>query len=162
MDKGSVHIYCGAGRGKTTAALGQGIRAASQGKSVIIIQFLKEKNMDEIGFVRRLEPEVKLFRFEKSSASFRDMTEEERQEERQNLQNGLNFAKKVLVTEECDVLILDEVLGLIEYGIAQAEDIRTIIDAKSEEAELILTGNYCAEELWESADSVTEMVTRKE
>lgn len=161
MDKGSVHIYCGAGRGKTTVALGQGIRAASQGKSVIIIQFLKEKNMDEIGFVRRLEPEVKLFRFEKSSASFQDMTEEERQEERQNLKNGLNFAKKVLVTEECDVLILDEVLGLIEYGIASVEDIRTIIEARSEEAELILTGNYSTENLWKYADTVTEMVTKK-
>lgn len=161
MDKGSVHIYCGAGKGKTTVALGQGIRAASQGKSVIIIQFLKEKNMDEIGFVRRLEPEVKLFRFEKSSESFENLTDEEKQEEKQNLQNGLNFAKKVLVTEECDVLILDEVLGLIEYGIVTVEDIRALIRAKSETAELILTGIYSGEELWEDADDVTEMVTRK-
>lgn len=161
MDKGSVHIYCGAGKGKTTVALGQGIRAASQGKSVVIIQFLKEKNMDEIGFVRRLEPEVKLFRFEKSSESFENLTDEEKQEEKQNLQNGLNFAKKVLVTEECDVLILDEVLGLIEYGIVAVEDIRALIRAKSETAELILTGIYSGEELWEDADDVTEMVTRK-
>lgn len=161
MDKGSVHIYCGAGKGKTTVALGQGIRAASQGKSVVIIQFLKEKNMDEIGFVRRLEPEVKLFRFEKSSESFENLTDEEKQEEKQNLQNGLNFAKKVLVTEECDVLILDEVLGLIEYGIVTVEDIRALIRAKSETAELILTGIYSGEELWEDADDVTEMVTRK-
>lgn len=161
MDKGSVHIYCGAGKGKTTVALGQGIRAASQGKSVVIIQFMKEKNMDEIGFVRRLEPEVKLFRFEKSSESFENLTDEEKQEEKQNLQNGLNFAKKVLVTEECDVLILDEVLGLIEYGIVTVEDIRALIRAKSETAELILTGIYSGEELWEDADDVTEMVTRK-
>lgn len=161
MDKGSVHIYCGAGKGKTTVALGQGIRAASQGKSVVIIQFLKEKNMDEIGFVRRLEPQVKLFRFEKSSESFENLTDEEKQEEKQNLQNGLNFAKKVLVTEECDVLILDEVLGLIEYGIVTVEDIRALIRAKSETAELILTGIYSGEELWEDADDVTEMVTRK-
>lgn len=161
MDKGSVHIYCGEGKGKTTVALGQGIRAASQGKSVIIIQFLKEKNMDEIGFVKRLEPEVKLFRFEKSSASFENLTDEEKQEEKQNLQNGLNFAKKVLVTEECDVLILDEVLGLIEYGIVTVEDIRTLMRSKSEDAELILTGIYSGKELWEDADDVTEMVTKK-
>ncbi len=161
MDKGSVHIYCGEGKGKTSVALGQGIRAASQGKSVTIIQFLKEKNMDEIGFVRRLEPEVKLFRFEKSVASFEQLTEEEKQEEKQNLKNGLNFAKKVLVTEECDVLILDEVLGLIPYGIATVEDIRAVIRAKSEYAELILTGIYSGRELWEDADCVTQMVTRK-
>lgn len=161
MDKGSVHIYCGEGRGKTSAAIGQGIRAASQGKSVIIIQFLKEKNMDEIGFVRRLEPEVKLFRFEKSAASFDKLTEEEKQEEKQNLKNGLNFAKKVLVTEECDVLILDEVLGLIPCQIASVEEIQTLIRAKSEHVELILTGIYSGEELWENADEVVEMVTRK-
>lgn len=161
MDKGSVHIYCGEGRGKTSAAIGQGIRAASQGKSVIIIQFLKEKNMDEIGFVRRLEPEVKLFRFEKSAASFDKLTEEEKQEEKQNLKNGLNFAKKVLVTEECDVLILDEVLGLIPCQIASVEEIQTLIRAKSEHVELILTGIYSGEELWENADNVVEMVTRK-
>ena len=38
MDKGSIHIYCGEGKGKTTAAIGQGIQEASQGRSVIIIQ----------------------------------------------------------------------------------------------------------------------------
>lgn len=161
MDKGSVHIICGEGKGKTTVALGQGIRAASQGKSVIIIQFLKEKNMDEIGFVRRLEPEIKLFRFEKSSDSFEHLTAEEKNEEVQNLLNGLNFAKKVLVTEECDVLILDEVLGLIEYGIASVEDLRALINAKSEEAELILTGIYDGKELWDSVSGVTEMMVGK-
>ena len=44
MDKGSIHIYCGEGKGKTTAAIGQGIQEASQGRSVIIIQFMKERN----------------------------------------------------------------------------------------------------------------------
>ncbi len=43
MDKGSIHIYCGEGKGKTTATIGQGIQEASQGRSVIIIQFMKEK-----------------------------------------------------------------------------------------------------------------------
>lgn len=62
MNRGLVQVYCGGGKGKTTAALGQGIRAASQGKSVIIIQFLKRKNEEEIDFIRRLEPEIKLFR----------------------------------------------------------------------------------------------------
>ena len=108
MDKGSIHIYCGEGKGKTTAAIGQGIREASQGRSVIIIQFMKEKNAEEIGFVQRLEPEIKLFRFQKSEESFEQLNEAEKTEEIQNLKNGLNFARKVLVTEECDVLILDE------------------------------------------------------
>lgn len=159
MDKGSIHIYCGEGKGKTTAAIGQGIREASQGRSVIIIQFMKEKNAEEIGVVQRLEPEVKLFRFQKSEESFEQLAEDEKSEEIQNLKNGLNFARKVLVTEECDVLILDEVLGLIEAGVIAAEDLDALFDAKHEGTSLILTGIYPAKELWDRVDEVTEMVT---
>ena len=48
MSKGIIQIYYGEGHGKTTAAFGNAIRAASEGKSVIIIQFLKGKNEYEI------------------------------------------------------------------------------------------------------------------
>ena len=114
MDKGSIHIYCGEGKGKTTAAIGQGIQEASQGRSVIIIQFMKERNAEAIGFVQRLEPEIKLFRFQKAEEAFEDLPDAEKAEEIKNLKNALNFARKVLVTEECDVLILDEPTGNLD------------------------------------------------
>ena len=120
---------------------------------------MKEKNAEEIGVVQRLEPEVKLFRFQKSEESFEQLAEDEKAEEIQNLKNGLNFARKVLVTEECDVLILDEVLGLIEAGVIAAEDLDALFDAKHEGTSLILTGIYPAKELWNRVDEVTEMVT---
>lgn len=159
MDKGSIHIYCGEGKGKTTAAIGQGIREASQGRTVIIIQFMKEKNAEEIDFVQRLEPEIKLFRFQKSEESFCRLSEPEKTEEIQNLRNGLNFARKVLVTEECDVLILDEVLGLIEAHVIEAEELRALFDVMHEDTKLILTGIYSGRELWDRVDEVTDMVT---
>ena len=56
MKTGLIQIYCGDGRGKTTAAIGQAIRAASQGKTVTIIQFLKGRNEEELNFIKRLEP----------------------------------------------------------------------------------------------------------
>ena len=96
MDKGSIHIYCGEGKGKTTAAIGQGIQEASQGRSVIIIQFMKERNAEAIGFVQRLEPEIKLFRFQKAEEAFEDLPDAEKAEEIKNLKNALNFARKVL------------------------------------------------------------------
>ena len=65
MEKGSVQIYYGAGRGKTNAALGNALRAAGENKSVIIIQFLKGKTDDQIAYMKQLEPEIKVFRFEK-------------------------------------------------------------------------------------------------
>ena len=156
MDKGSIHIYCGEGKGKTTAAIGQGIQEASQGRSVIIIQFMKERNAEAIGFVQRLEPEIKLFRFQKAEEAFEDLPDAEKAEEIKNLKNALNFARKVLVTEECDVLILDEVLGLVEAGVIEAEELRALFEAYTS---LILTGIYPAKEIWQYADEVTEMVT---
>ena len=96
MDKGSIHIYCGEGKGKTTAAIGQGIQEASQGRSVIIIQFMKERNAEAIGFVQRLEPEIKLFRIQKAEEAFEDLPDAEKAEEIKNLKNALIFARKVL------------------------------------------------------------------
>lgn len=101
MDKGTVHIYCGKGKGKTTAAIGQAIKAACEGRNVVFIEFLKAKEEDELGFLKRLEPEIKVFRFEKFQESFDELPEEKRAEEIQNMKNALNFARKVLVTEEC-------------------------------------------------------------
>ena len=113
MGRRYIHIFCGAGMGKTSAALGKGVRAASEGKSVVVIQFLKEKKTENVEeFFKRLEPEIRLFRFEKFPEEYESLTEREREEENLNIKNGLNFARKVLQTEECDVLILDEILGL--------------------------------------------------
>lgn len=157
MDKGHVHIYCGHGKGKTSAAIGKAIQASSRGKTVMIIQFLKKRQDEEIKFIRRLEPEIKLFRFERSENSYESLSEEEREEESMNILNGMNFARKVLSTQGCDVLILDEVLGLVEAGIMTVDEIRALIEMKDEEMDLILTGVYESEELFEAADEVTVM-----
>ena len=160
MDKGYVHIFCGEGKGKTTAAIGQAIRAASMGKNVFIIQFLKEKLSEEIRFIERLEPEIKLFRFQKADCAFSNLTQEEQAEEAQNIRNGWNFAKKVIVTQECVILILDEVLGLIEKGIITEEEVKSLITSRDENMSLILTGIPRQESLWEYADAVTELIQR--
>lgn len=160
MSRRYIHIFCGTGVGKTSAALGKGIREAGDGKSVVLIQFLKEKQSgDSLEFFRRLEPEVKLFRFEKFPENYESLTEREKEDEIRNIKNGLNFAKKVLVTEECDVLILDEILGLTEKEIVTVEELKSLIDAVGEETELILTGNTRCEELWPYVDEVTELTT---
>lgn len=54
MSTGKIQVYYGAGRGKTSAALGYAIHEASKGESVIVIQFLKRKDEDEISFLGRL------------------------------------------------------------------------------------------------------------
>lgn len=157
MCKEKVTVYCGDGKGKTTAALGYAVQAAGQGKSVIIIQFLKGKREDEIGFFRRLEPEVKLFRFAKFEKNFAELSEEEREEESVNIQNGFNFARKVLVTGECSVLILDEFLGLLDNRLISEENVASLLNAASEETEIIFTGRVIKDGLQKYIGKVYEI-----
>ena len=155
MREGKLQIYCGSGKGKTTAALGQAIKEASLGRSVFIVQFMKCRKADEeISFIQRLEPEIKLFRFQRREAAFEDLAPEEQQEEIMNMKNGLNFAKKVLATGECDVLILDEVLGLIDKGILTIEELKALIEAGDGDTELMLTGIRMYEELYPCVEDV--------
>lgn len=160
MKEGKLQIYCGNGKGKTTAAIGQAIREASKGCSVFIVQFLKGKQ-EEISFIKRLEPEIKLFRFQKREEAFENLTEQEKEEEIPNLKNGLNFARKVLATGECDVLILDEVLGLPEREIATLEELHSLLEA-AENTDLIFTGIRLYPEMLEWADEVYEISVLKE
>lgn len=159
MEQGLIQIFGGEGKGKTGAAIGQGIKAASDGKSVVIIQFLKGKPSGEFEILRRLEPEIKLFSFEKSAECFEELSEERRQEEIQNIRNGLNFAKKVLVTGECDLLILDEILGLIDNQIMNEEDLKAIVQAKPENVGIIMTGINFSEEVCAMVDEITKLET---
>lgn len=162
MNQGSVIVYYGNGKGKSSSAIGHAICAAGAGESVAIIQFLKGNNQKEIDFLKRLEPEVRLFSFEKNAEFFADLSDEQKQEEILNIKNGLNFAKKVLVTGESTILVLDEILGLLESRIITVEDIRNLIEAKDEETELILTGTYMNQELMQYVDAVYEIKSIKE
>ena len=154
MNKGSVIVYFGNGKGKSSSAIGHAICASAMGESVTIIQFLKGNNQKEIEFLKRLEPEVRLFSFEKNAEFFEELNEEQRQEEIQNIKNGLGFAKKVLVTGESTILVLDEILGLVDLGIINVQEVLDMIKAKPEDMELILTGRNLPEELKDAADYI--------
>ncbi len=156
MAKGSIYIYSGDGRGKTSAAIGRAVQAATEGKSVVIIQFLKERGLEDSEFLKRLEPEIKLFRFEKSGENFEQLPEEKKQEEIANIRNGINFAKKVLTTGECDLLVLDEVLGLVEKGIVDGQVIQSVLESR-EDTEIILTGINLPDSICILADEVSRI-----
>lgn len=160
MERGIVHIYTGDGRGKSPAALGRTVQAAAAGEQVVIIQFLKGKGLEDTEFVRRLEPEIKLFRFEKSDEFYEELPEEKKAEEDMNIRNGMNFAKKVLSTGECNLLILDEVLGLIEKNIISVEDVENLLNQRGE-TDVILTGISLNDEICSLADEVSKIETLK-
>ena len=135
MEKEFTEVYCGGGKGKTTLAIGQCLRASAQGKSVIIIQFLKGRERRELDFLEELDNlDIKIFRFE-------------------------NFARKVIATQECDFLLLDEILALPDYGITTAEAIGDILKMKDESMHILLTGRTLPDSLRKYADSITTLTT---
>ena len=162
MGKRIVQVFYGPGKGKTSAAVGQCIRAASLGQSVIIIQFLKGKDAEEFNFLERREPDIKLFRFEKSEESSDLLLPSQQKEEKQNILNGFNFAKKVIDTGECDVLVLDEVLGLLDIGLIEVSDIIKLIELRDDYTRLVLTGRNLPEELREYVNIISKLDLEKD
>ena len=81
MEKELTEVYCGNGKGKTALAIGQSLRVATQGKSVIVIQFLKGRDQRSLDFLQDVDNlDFKIFRFEKRECCYEDLTEEEKAE----------------------------------------------------------------------------------
>lgn len=161
MKNGTVQVICGSGKGKTSMALGLAISALAEQKRVIMIQFLKGSlEPERMDVLMRLEPDLKVFRFEKSPAFFEHLSEEEKKEEERNIHNGLNFAKKVMATGECDVLILDEILGIVDCGVMTAEDLVQNLKAREKEMSVILTGLVFPSGLENDVDAITTIQSK--
>jgi cob(I)alamin adenosyltransferase len=159
MEKGTIQVYYGNGQGKSAAALGNAINAAATGQSCIIIQFLKSEISSE--YFEKLEPGIRLFRFERAKEGFENLTEEQKQDEKMNILNGLNYAKKVLGTGECDLLVLDEILGVVDEGIISEDDLLEALEGRAINTSVIMTGQNMLPGLFEIADSVLNLKPEK-
>lgn len=157
LKKGYIQVYTGNGKGKTTAAVGLGVRAAGNKYTVYMIQFLKGGKTGELESIKALHPYFQIFRFEKSRGFFWTLSEEQKSELKEEIQNGYHFALEALKENKCDVLILDEVMGAISNKLITEEQILALIDAKPENVELIMTGRNVPESVMEKAHLVTEM-----
>lgn len=155
MQKGLIHVYTGGGKGKTTAAVGLAIRACGAGKRVCIVSFLKTSPSGEIEFINSLSNcRLRVFRFE-SEHGF--VSCEDKEKIRPEIEMALKFIFDALENNECDVLVLDEILCAYNLGCVSEDEIRRIIGAKTPECELVLTGRGAPDWLIELADYVTEM-----
>ena len=159
---GSIQVYYGEGRGKTTASLGLGIRAAATGKQVIMVQFLKKKHSDTLELLKKLEPELRIFRFEKTMTEFCDLSPVEQKEQTGNIRNALAYARKVISTNQCDILILDDILGLIDYGIITADQVIELLSMKRDSMSILLTGKKLPDEIADYADCIYQISRIKE
>mgnify|MGYP000936756189 CR=1 FL=1 len=157
LKQGLVQVYTGDGKGKTTAALGQGFRAAGRGLKVCMIQFLKGANSGELVAVKKMEPDFRIFRFEKKRGFFWTLTDEEKQELKEEIETGFAFAKELLAQGECDMLILDEIMGVLQNRLLTVDAVCELIRTKPAHVELILTGRNVPPPIAELADLITEM-----
>ena len=156
MASGKVMIFMGDGYGKSAAALGIAMKRASENDRVVIIQFLKGKGITDSEFTKRLEPEIKIFRFEKSEIDYMDRSPEEQEEAVVNIKNGLGFARKVLGTGQCNLLILDEVLEVVNKGIISVDELRELVESGSD-TDIIITGSDMNVEVCKFADRISEI-----
>ena len=161
MEIGLIQVYCGEGKGKTTAAIGQGIRATGKGLKVIMIQFLKGGLSGELKTLSKLEPDFKVFRFEKARGFFNELTPTEKNELKMEISNAMKFARKVFDTKECELLILDEILGVVENQLVTEDELLTFLMSKPQGMELVLTGRKLPEAFKDHVDYISEIQSVK-
>ena len=160
--EGQVEVFCGSGRGKTAAALGICTRAARAGKQAISVRFLKGKDSAQLEYLKRLEPEIKFFTFEKQTKCYNELTEAEKEETYNNIRNTVNYTKKVIDACQCDLLVLDEALGLVELGLIAVEELISFVQKKHDDMQIIFTGLKMPKELEPWVDNIYCISTEKE
>jgi cob(I)alamin adenosyltransferase len=173
--KGYVQVYTGNGKGKTTAAIGISIRALGAGMRVLFLQFMKTRAYSEHKIMASLEPNLITEALGKPFfvAVEGMLTNEEREKWQDQvvifppgqppadylaiIAAGLQRAKLAAQSGEYDLVVLDEIICALHFGLLSWDDLLDLIDAKSPDTELILTGRGATKELIKRADLVTEM-----
>ena len=153
---GLVHIYCGDGKGKTTAAMGLAVRCAGWQKRVLVAQLMKQDNSGERRILEQL-PQVTLWQtYPSAKFSFR-MTDAEKRETADALTRTFDAATGFAVREHARLLVLDEVCAAISCGFLDEKTVVKFLETKPETLEVVLTGRGPSEALQAHADYITEM-----
>ncbi|MCX6169006.1 MAG: cob(I)yrinic acid a,c-diamide adenosyltransferase [Ignavibacteriales bacterium] len=152
---GYIQIYTGNGKGKTTAAIGLAVRAAGAGLKSYIIQFMKDFPYNESISLKKLSEWITIEKVGKDDYVFRK--ELPPQEEIDKAKLALQTAKEKMLSNNYNLIILDEICVAIYFGLFTADNVLAFLDSKPENVELILTGRYCPQVLIDRADLVTEM-----
>jgi cob(I)alamin adenosyltransferase len=159
-----IFVLTGEGKGKTTSAIGMGIRALGAGRKVLMVQFLKFptseakilsnlnnfalKTFGEKGFVVPKEIMEK-----KKSKGLREISEKDRELARK----GFALARKWAEEGKCDFLILDELTWAINLSLLDKKEVLDFLKEFAGKIDIVITGRNCPEEILQIADLVTEM-----
>ena len=155
-DKPRILIFTGDGKGKTTAAMGMVLRASSHGMRIKVVQFLKsDTGSGEVAALQNL-PGVE---FERRGLGFVPKRRDDpRFEQHQQVaKEGLALAREAILSNDYDLVVLDEICGAIAAGLLEEAVVIELLQQAPARLRLALTGRHATETLIELADTVTEM-----
>ena len=162
MSIGMVHVYCGDGKGKTTAAMGLALRCAGNGGKVYIYQFLKNGSSGECSVLNGIEGVTMAEGFQSAKFVW-NMNEEEKAEAAAYYKNKFREIT-ALVRDGYDMLILDELMAAVGYDFVPIGEVLSFFINKPRGCEGVVAGgnadeklNDAEERLIEAADYVSEI-----
>ena len=158
LKEGLVLVNTGEGKGKTTAAMGIALRAAGHNQKVLIMQFIKGRfDTGEFRIIKKLKPLIEIERLGKGFIRFKDEKPAPTRIQVKNSSESFDYACKKIASGKYDMIILDEIINLISYGLLKVEDTINLIKNKPKKLCIVLTGRNAPRELLDIADTVTEM-----
>lgn len=157
MDLGLIHIYCGDGKGKTTAAMGLGIRGAGREKKVLLTQFLKDNNTGELISIEKIGDNFQVIKGEPVKKFFKFMTKEEQIHTKEEHEKRFKEVTSKAIEENFDILILDEIIAATNLDLVSLNNVVDFLKNKPKGLEVVLTGRNPDEKLIDLADYVSEI-----
>jgi len=153
-NKGLVMVFTGNGKGKTTAALGQALRAIGHGNRVYLLQFMKGRKYGELLAAEKYLPDLT---FHLAGLDSFVMRGGPAPIDIELAKQGLDIAREVIKSNEYDMVILDEITVAIDFKLIPLNKVIQIIKNKPAKLHLILTGRYAPPEIINLADTVSEI-----
>ena len=152
--KGLVIVITGNGKGKTTSAFGQALRAVGQGYKVFILQFMKGREYGEFIAAEKYLPNLTI---RKSGLDSFVMRGNAAAIDIELAQKGLDTARKAIMSGKYDMVILDEINVALDFKLIKLKEVIDLIKNKPPALNLILTGRYAPKEIIKLADTVSEV-----
>ncbi len=151
--KGYVQVYTGNGKGKTTAAIGQAVRAAGAGWKVYIAQFVKGMHYCELDSLQRFSDLIHIRQYGRDCFIHGDPT----QEDCRLAASALEEVTSIIHSGDYQMVVLDEITIALHYRLLDLEGVLDLIRNRPEGVELVVTGRKAPQEILDIADLVTEM-----
>ncbi|HUN55750.1 MAG TPA: cob(I)yrinic acid a,c-diamide adenosyltransferase [Smithella sp.] len=153
-DRGLVMVITGNGKGKTTAAFGQALRAIGQNYNVFILQFMKGRKYGEFIAARKYLPRLTVRMSGLDSFVMRDNPAAI---DIELAKKGLDTARGAIMSGKYDMVILDEINVALDFKLIELNEVIDLIKNKPAELDLILTGRYAPRQIISLADTVSEV-----